>query len=143
MQVECFLGFEIHQCEDGSIFINQAVYARKILRKFEMEECNALEIPCDPNQVLGKFEEAKQGKYPYRQLIGNLMYLSVGTRPDISFAIGYVSRYMKGPTKVHVEAAKRILRYVKGTEQFGILYESSSGGQLFGFSDSDYAISFK
>lgn len=139
MPVECFLGFEIHRKEDGSIFINQAAYARKIQRKFEMEECNALAIPCDPNQILGKFEEAEQSTYPYRQLIGSLMYLSVGTRPDISFAVGYVSRYMERPTRVHVEAAKRILRYIKGTEQFGILYEGSGDGQLLGFSDSDYA----
>ena len=56
----------------------------------------------------------------YRQLVGNLLYLTV-TRPDISYAVGVMSRYMQNPKKPHLEAARRILRYVKGTSDYGWL----------------------
>lgn len=139
MDIGYFLGMQIEQRSDGSIFINQEAYAQKVLRKFQMEESHALVVPSDPNQILCNFEDAEECKFPYRQLIGSLMYLSVSTRPDITYALGNVSRYMERPTHVHVEAAKRILRYVKGTFQFGITYNSDGEESLNGYSDSDYA----
>lgn len=104
-----------------------------------MVESHPLVVPSDPNQNLCNFEEAEQSTFPYRQLIGSLMYLSVATRPDITFAVGNVSRYLERPTTIHVEAAKRILRYVNGTSNFGITYDSAGEESLNGFSDSDYA----
>jgi hypothetical protein len=73
----------------------------------------------------------------YRQLIGSLLYLT-HTRPDISFAVGLVSRFSQDPHESHWKAAKRILRYIQGTTNFGIQY-SSSASQIVGFIDSDWA----
>ena len=65
--------------------------ARKILNKFSMDECNAVATPEDSNQVLSKFDDSETANFPY-QLVGSLVYLAIGTRPDIAFAEGNVSR---------------------------------------------------
>lgn len=139
MKVGCFLGFEIKKESDGSIFMHQTVYAKKVLHKFQMEECNPVTTPIDPNQVLCEFEESVASKFPYRQLVGSLMYLATGTRPDISYAISNVSKFMEKPTEAHEKAFKRILKYIKGTISHGILFSKQGNHRLYGFSDADYA----
>ncbi|XP_060670943.1 secreted RxLR effector protein 161-like [Ziziphus jujuba] len=74
----------------------------------------------------------------YQQLVGSLIYLTL-TRPDISFAVGVVSRYMQSPKKPHLEAVRRILRYVKGTINLGLLYKRGEECKLVGYCDADYA----
>ena len=74
----------------------------------------------------------------YRQLVGSLIYLTL-TRPDISYPVGLVSRYMSNPKKPHLEAVRRILRYVKGIINFGILYKKTNDCQVIGYCDADYA----
>lgn len=139
MDVSCFLGFEIERLKDGSIFMHQSAYAAKVLEKFGMVECNAVGVPSDPNQVLGNHGDSEPSKYPYRQLVGNLMYMAVATRPDISYAIGSVSRHLENPTVTHENALKRILKYVKGTLDFGILFHKVGNNKLCDYSDADYA----
>jgi len=73
----------------------------------------------------------------FRSLVGSLRY-STCTRPDILYGVGLVSRYMESPTITHSKAAKLILHYVKGTIDFGLLYPSSNGFKLVGYSDSDW-----
>lgn len=139
MDVNCFLGFEIDQRDDGSIFMHQTAYANRILQKFQMENCVPVCVPSDPNQVLCKFDDSGMSDYPYRHLVGSLMYLAIATRPDISYAIGNVSRYMENPTVAHERALKRILKYIAGTKNHGILFKHNGNHQLHGFSDADYA----
>lgn len=138
VDVGCFLGVEVDQLEDGAIFIHQGAYARKIVQRFSMENCNAVSTPSDPNQRLTKCDDTEDEDFPYRQLIGSLMYLAIATRPDISFALGVVSRYMEHPKNIHVNAAKRILSYISGTLDHGIMYEGGGNHEFCGFSDSDY-----
>ncbi|XP_019054613.1 PREDICTED: uncharacterized protein LOC109115257 [Nelumbo nucifera] len=76
----------------------------------------------------------------YKSLVDSLIYLT-NTRPDIVLAVSIVSRYMNKPSKVHFGVAKRILRYVKGTKNFGLKYESENDCKLVGFSKSDWASS--
>ncbi|KAL3720851.1 hypothetical protein ACJRO7_005629 [Eucalyptus globulus] len=66
------------------------------------------------------------------------MYLT-GTRPDIMHAVSLISRYMEHPTELHLQAAKRIFRYLQGTKNFGLFYKKGEKSDLFGFTDSDYA----
>lgn len=138
MKLGCFLGMEIEQLDDGSIFVHQTAYARKILNKFSMSECNSVATPADTNQVLSNFNDSEAVKFPYRQLIGSLMYLAVGTRPDIAFSVGNVSRYMENPKLPHVTAAKRILKYIKGTFNYGIMYQNQAHTKMIGYSDADF-----
>lgn len=80
---------------------------------------------------------------PYRQLIRSLMYLShayLGTRPDIPLAVSKLSKYLANPSNEHWLLAKRVLRYLKGTVDLGIMFRSSTKGnnQLVAYSDADY-----
>lgn len=139
MDANCFLGFQIDQHDDGSIFMHQTAYANKVLQKFRMDDCVPVCIPSDPNQVLNKFDDSGASNFPYRHLVGSLMYLAIATRPDISYAIGNVSRYMENPTVAHEKALKRILKYIAGTKSHGILFKHNGNHQLCGYSDADYA----
>ncbi|XP_022843442.1 uncharacterized protein LOC111366997 [Olea europaea var. sylvestris] len=73
----------------------------------------------------------------YRQLVGSLRYLAC-TTPDIFYGVGLVSCYMKAPTLTHMEITKRMLRYIKGTLDYGLIYSSSKNFKLHGYNDSDW-----
>lgn len=130
---------EIDRLNDGSIFVHQTAYARKIVRKFQMENCNSVGVPSDANQRLTQHDDSEPSDYPYRQLVGSILYLANGTRPEISHAIGVASRYLEKPSVTHVNAAKRILRYINGSINYGILYKGTGEIDFKGYSHSDYA----
>jgi hypothetical protein len=75
----------------------------------------------------------------YQSAIGGLMYLSMSTRPDITYAVGNLARFSSKPTKTHWTALKRVLRYLKGTMKHGILYSQNESAVCVGFSDADWA----
>ncbi|KAL4123438.1 hypothetical protein QTP88_015616 [Uroleucon formosanum] len=111
------------------------------LERFKMEEANVLHIPTDPQHSLdpnlsGSLEA---GEVPYRESVGSLLYLSQITRPDITFAVNLVSRYLEKPLTIHWNAVKRIFKYLKGTFNYGLIYDSSLTPKLRGYSDADYA----
>ena len=68
--------------------------------------------------------EEKQAveKYPYRELIGKLLYLAIATRPDIAYAVGVLCRFVDNPGMEHWNGAKRVLRYLKGTTDIRLVY---------------------
>ncbi|XP_074341823.1 secreted RxLR effector protein 161-like [Apium graveolens] len=74
----------------------------------------------------------------YRSLVGSLLYLTA-TRPDIMFAATLLSRFMQNPSQIHFRAAKRILRYLQGTLDYGIYYKAGENLNLIAYSDSDWA----
>lgn len=137
--VDCFLGLEINKNSDGSIFLHQTTYTKKVLEKFGMTQCNGVVTPSDPNQTMCDFDGSDRTSFPYRELIGSLMYLAVGTRADIAHAVGMASRYVEAPTVVHEQAAKRILKYLNKHLNFGILFQSSDANELLVYTDADYA----
>lgn len=137
--VGCFLGIQIEQDKDGSIFIHQNAYLKKILKRFSMENCKQNNIPCDPNQVLYDNGESRPSDFPYRELVGSLLYLAIGTRPDIAYSVGLIGRFVEKPNVMHEQAAKKILKYLNKTLNFGILYINSKDNHVYGYSDADYA----
>ncbi|KAK2993178.1 hypothetical protein RJ640_030802 [Escallonia rubra] len=132
-----FLGLELEQNEEG-IFLCQQKYAKDLLIRFGLFGSNVIETPMEVNANL-HMDEGEDIKDPtkYRQLIGSLIYLTL-TRPDIAQAVGMVSRFMQAPKKPHLEAARRILKYLQGTIDFGIMYRRG-GYKINGFCDADYA----
>jgi hypothetical protein len=92
----------------------------------------------EPRMKLSKVSSgAPVNATEYRGIVGSLRYL-VHTRPDISFAVGYVSRFMEAPTTEHLAVVKRILRYVVGTIDYGCSYRRAGAeARLLGFSDAD------
>ena len=129
---------EVHQWEDG-VFIYQKKFADDLLIKFCMENCKPVYTPFVVGEKLIVDDGTAQvdGRV-YRSLIGSLLYLCA-TRPDIVFSVNYLSRFMQTPTKNHLKGAKRVLRYIKGTADYGIFYGRAESVRLLGFSDSDWA----
>jgi hypothetical protein len=104
-------------------------------------DCNAIKTPMAPRVQLHKDPDGHPvDTTEYRRVIGCLRYL-LHTRPDLSFAVGVASRFMERPTAMHQNAVKKILRYLKGTIHFGLVYENGDIADeiLIGFSDSDLA----
>ncbi|BBG98714.1 ADP glucose pyrophosphorylase large subunit 1, partial [Prunus dulcis] len=129
-RMKYFLGVEVVQNSDG-IFICQRKYAKEVLERFGMERSNPVNNPIVPGCKLSKSGggAVNVDATEYKQLVGSLLYLTA-TRPDLMYAVGLISRYMEKPTEMHLQAAKRILRYLKGTMELGIGYKKG---------DSDYA----
>ena len=133
-----FLGIEVDQNENG-IFISQAKYVNEVLGRFNMQECKAAITPTVMGLKLSKEDRSKDFDHSlYKNIVGSLMYLTA-TRPGIMFAVSLISRFMERPKEAHWQAAKRILRYVKGTKRFGILYTTSECSDLIGYTNSDWA----
>ncbi|KAG6520324.1 hypothetical protein ZIOFF_017373 [Zingiber officinale] len=134
-----YLGIEVEQ-QKNRILLRQSAYAKKILSHFKMADCNATKHPMEPKTQLHKdLEGTPIDATEYRRLIGCLRYL-LHTRPDLSYSVGMASRYMERPTIMHHKVVKQILRYLKGTIHFGLVY--IKGPQefcIFGYSDSDLA----
>lgn len=137
--LDYYLGMEVCQVNDNTIFLNQFGYTTKILERFNMHECKMVSTPIEETTIKGNFVNAKEVVgVPYREAIGSLMYLSVVTRPDITFAVSVLSQYLEKPLQVHWNAVKRIFRYLKGTLKHGILIKGGES-ELHGFSDADFA----
>jgi hypothetical protein len=104
-----------------------------------MAESNPVSSPIVPGVKLNKDDQGVQvDESYYKQIVGSLMYLTT-TRPDMMFSVSLISRFMSRPTELHLQAAKRILRYLQGTTNFGILYKRDGMDELRAFTDSDYA----
>ncbi|KAK3037285.1 hypothetical protein RJ639_029697 [Escallonia herrerae] len=102
-------------------------------------QCKPILTPTEPNVKLCAVEgmDLKDASM-YRKLIGSLVYLAL-RRPDIAFAVRVVSRFMQTPNKPHLELVQRIVRYVKSTIDYGILYRRNETCRLVGYCDTDYA----
>eukprot|EP00253_Pinus_taeda_P031088 PITA_31088 len=133
-----FLGLQVLQSKEG-IFLSQSKYACDLLCFVHMEDCKPAPSPFQSGVKLSvSCTSPEVDATLYRQLVGKLLYLT-HTRPDLSFAVGLVARFMENPRESHWKAAKRILRYVRGTIQFGIHYSAKATPLLVGFTDSDWA----
>jgi Reverse transcriptase (RNA-dependent DNA polymerase) len=132
-----FLGLEIRQ-EMLGIFVSQGGYAQEILQKFGMSDCNPIATPMKLGAKLSKLKIGEVvDSNTYRSMIGSLRYMTC-TRPDITFAVGVASRFIEDPRYPHLKAVKRILSYVKGTENLRLFYKKTNIFELTGYVDSDW-----
>ena len=144
------LGMEIaRDRQRGTLCLTQKQYLNKVLQRFCMsEKTKPVSTPLAPHFKLSasqcpktKEEQEYMSKVPYSNAVGSLMYAMVCTRPDISHAVGTVSRYMHNPEKEHWQALKWILRYIKKTLNVGLIFKKDDmvGQHVVGYCDSDYA----
>ncbi|GKA28194.1 RNA-directed DNA polymerase, eukaryota [Tanacetum coccineum] len=137
-KISFFLGLQISQSPRG-IFINQSKYALESLKKYGFDSCDPVDTPMVEKS---KLDEDKEGKAVdpshYRGMIGTLLYL-IASRPDLQFAICMCARYQAWPTEKHLNAVKRIFRYLKGTVNRGLWYPKDSLIALTAFADADHA----
>jgi transposase InsO family protein len=130
-----------------SISIGQSAYINTLLRRHGMADCNPTSTPMDSAAAsdlmaaAGGYEASLGLTRDYQSIIGGLMFAAICTRPDIAFAVNRLSRYCSNPTQEHYAAAKRILRYLKGTVELRITYTGSAdrSPQLIGYCDADWA----
>ena len=112
-----------------------------MLERFGTKDCSPVSMPLEAGK---KFIKTPDDDEPidtqrYQEIIGSLVYLSISTRPDIAEAVGKLSQYMGKPNKEHWIGVKRVLRYLKGTPRYGLVYRKSKDFKLVGYSDSDWA----
>jgi len=134
-----YLCIEVRQ-DASSITLRQTHYAKWILELGDMVGCNPAHTPMEEKLMLSRDSEAEEvDPTHYRRLVGSLRYL-VHTRPDLAFAVGYVSRFMERPMMEHLQAIKWILRYMAGTLDYGLHYKCASGAMRFiGYCDNNLA----
>ena len=127
-----FLGMEVWQNANG-ISLGQWKYAVEILKRFEMMDCKAMNTPMASNlKLLSDASLETVDATMYRQIIGSLMYL-MNTRLDIFFVVNTLSQYLTDPRSVQLIAAKHILRYLKGTIDYGLKYDANQKINLEGY----------
>jgi hypothetical protein len=133
-----FLGLEVWQSPER-IFLNQGKYAVEILKRFDMLECKSMNTPMEAKlKLLVDTSSELIDAMLYRQIIGSLMYLT-NTRPDICFAVNTLSQFLVEPRHAHLVAAKHVMRYLKGTLDWGLNYDGDHDFTLSGYIDSDWA----
>lgn len=131
-----FLGVGIAQTAEG-IFLSQVKYANDLVMDAGLENSSAATNPFDIRNNLATQGVPLEDSEPYRRLVGRLLYLNF-TRADISYCSQQLSQYMQSPCYHHMQAALKVLRYLKGTTTHGLFYPKSTSLQLFGYCDSDW-----
>ncbi|KAI3635416.1 hypothetical protein MIR68_006550 [Amoeboaphelidium protococcarum] len=146
-QANFFLGLHLERNRlDRTILMHQHQFIAELLEQSDMSYCKPSTIPMEPGLQLSK-DDCPQTDYdieamksiPYRETVGALLYAACATRPDISAAVGKVCKFSQNPGVKHWQAVKRILRYLKGTSNLGILLGGHHGTVIQGWSDADWA----
>lgn len=141
------LGMEItRNRKELRLELSQCDYIEKILKLFQMEKAKPVKTPIG---ILFKLKSATDkelkeqseamSKVPYANVMGSVMYMMIGTRPDIAYAVGMVTRFMGNPIREHWIAVKWLLKYLRGSSGGRLVFKGGSELKLVGYSDSDYS----
>lgn len=138
-----FLGMRITRDRSKNLLeIDQQAYTEGILSRFNMHNSKPHRTPLPEGIHLEKGAEGYKAESTlrtnYQSMIGSLIYLMIGTRPDIAWAVTRLSQYMQEPTSLHIEAAKHIFRYLRRTADYKIRYQGAGQSGLIGYSDADW-----
>ncbi|GJX47392.1 retrovirus-related pol polyprotein from transposon TNT 1-94 [Tanacetum coccineum] len=137
-QMSFFLGLQVSQ-NPGGIFINQSKFALEILKKFRMDSCGLIDTPMvDRLKLDGDPLGILVDQTRFCSMVGSLMYLTA-SRLDLVFAVCMCARYQASPTKKHLEALKRVFRYLRGTINWGLSYPKDTAMALSAYADTDHA----
>jgi len=132
-----FLGLQVSYSSSG-LFVSQSKYIKELLDRVDLQNSKSCATPCLPYHHLLK-DDGKPYSHPqqYRSIVGALQYLTF-TRPDIAFSVNQACQFMHNPMESHVVAVKRILRYLRGTLDYGIHFQPGTLN-LQAYSDADWA----
>ncbi|GJY45415.1 retrovirus-related pol polyprotein from transposon TNT 1-94 [Tanacetum coccineum] len=137
-ELNFFLGLQIKQLEDGILF-NQSKYVKEMLKKFSLEDTKPIKTLMSSETKLTCDEEGEPiNDTKYCGMIGSLLYLTASC-PDIMFSVCLCARFQGAPKTSHLEAVKRIFRYIKGTSHLGLWYPKGTGLETIVYADSDHA----
>ncbi|XP_026383659.1 uncharacterized protein LOC113279171 [Papaver somniferum] len=135
-----FLGIEAKlDASTNSSLLTQSKYSIELLKKFDMLKCKPCKSPVAQGRRASLYDGTLlENPAYYGSLVGALQYLTL-TRPDVSFAVNYVAQFMHQPTDVHLQLAKKILRFIKGSLGTGITLVGGDCSTITAFTDSDWA----
>jgi hypothetical protein len=136
------LGWKISE-HDGDTVISQGAYVSRILEKFGMADSHPVKTPSLKEQQTHQDQDEESTTFPYRELVGSLLYVANSTRPDIAQAVNHAARFVSKPSQQDVVAVKRILRYLKGTVNHGITFKQAKDFTVTGYADADFANDYK
>ena len=143
-QLSWFLGIEFTFDSEGNVKMSQRKYCERILERFHMMECNPKSVPCDMsvNKLVSSDSTELADPKLYRMIVGSLIYITTGTRPDLSYIVSKLSQSMSKPTKAYLGIAKHVLKYIKGTLHYCLEFKKSDMPlKLTGYCDSDWGAS--
>ena len=139
-----YVGLDIAQNDDVT-HITQEPLVRELLEKFDMSSCTPVLTPMEPGTHLLDSDRPLTPdpilRHKYQEITGTLQYLVTSTRPNLAYAASQLAKYMSNPGPVHMAAAKRVLRYLKGTAHLGLTYskDSATPNTLLAYADADWA----
>jgi hypothetical protein len=137
-QLTYFLGLEVHHQPHG-LFLHQHKYSQELVQLAGLTNTTSVDTPMELNVKYRRDEgELIDDPTTYRKLVGSLIYLTI-TRPDISYVVHTVSKYMQAPRHLHLSAVRRIICYILGTPSRGLFFPTGSALQLQAYSDADWA----
>jgi hypothetical protein len=137
------IGLQLDWMSKG-LFMSQSTFIKRLLAKYNMSECNSVTTPMEKGGERSLYgpkleDEAPLGpSTPYRTAIGELMWLSGRTRPDIAFAVNVLARNCNQPTERHWKGVKRVLKYLKRTNDLGVLFAWHGSAEVTGFADAGF-----
>lgn len=137
-KIEKFIVFSIQ--DNGKVIeLQNALMMNRLLQLFGIELCKSVKTELAQGLNLGNDEPKPFGDATFfRQLVGSLLHLSSMVRPDIAFAVGYLSRHVHRPTRMTWRAGKHLVRYLSNTKERGVAYSGSEGGAVRAFNDADW-----
>lgn len=148
----CVVGIEIHSTPSQGYSLSQPAMIQTVLERFRVEDCKPASTPFPGGTKIlrasdADVEEFLASKLPYNSLVGSLMYIAQGTRPDIAYAVGALSQHLARPSMTAWNLGLHVLRYLKGTILLGLIYDGHDstvvGNQSWHFpdchTDSDWA----
>src|SRR5580693_5502403 len=134
----------LHMCiqrKNGRIYLDQTAYLQKVLQRFKLQNANPVHTPLpegyQPSPNTSPADPSLRSQF--QQVIGSLLYMMLGTRPDIAFAVTKLSQHAANPSKDHLSRALYICRYLLGTSDYALVYDGLSDGGLEAYADSDWA----
>ncbi|EKG09467.1 Integrase catalytic core [Macrophomina phaseolina MS6] len=137
-----YLGMSIQRDQQNRILhLSQEAYIDKIIHQFGMDDCKPVNTPIETSPLPENVPEytcTTEQRIEYQRIVGSLMYIMLGTRGDIAYAVSVASRYLVNPGPQHMKLARRVLRYLKGTKTLRLTYKGSLH-MLRGFTDADWA----
>ena len=137
-ELRWFLGMRVtRDRERRTLGIDQSQYIEKMVSNYQLPTKTAW-TPIEKGHEFIGYDGESQITKKYQSLIGSLMYAMCGTRPDIAYGVSTLSRFNRNPSSEHFNAAIRILKYLEGTKNIGVLYGSKESNTILGYSDSAY-----
>ena len=144
-EVSHYLGIEVDMNTDRTtVSLRQTTYLKKVLSRFNMLDSRPISTPMDQgagNTLMPSEDQADKDTITwYQSVVGSLMWPAMHTRPDIAYSVGVLSRYCSNPSPLHCKYLQRIMRYVAGTLDLGLVFKRhDTEDDIVGYSDADYA----